>query len=186
MQGRSVNLPVNHIGQEQSLQFWNAYRHIPFDRVYTSSLLRAQQSVSRFIEQGIPHTVLPGLDEISWGKLEGITGVMEKDSVFLELLARWKAGDIMAKAPGGESPIEVQQRQQLFLQQLGVHREGNVLVCMHGRAMRILLCTLTGTSLVEMEKFPHSNLCLYHIRLQGNETAIIQFNDTAHLQADIH
>jgi broad specificity phosphatase PhoE len=185
VQGRSVNLPINHIGQQQALQFWNAYSHIPFDYLYTSSMLRAQQSVSRFLAQGVPHIVLPGLDEISWGSFEGVTGIMDKDSVFLDLLTRWKAGDIMIKAPGGESPLDVQERQQEFIQRLGNHSRGNVLVCMHGRALRILLCTLTGTPLTEMEVFPHSNLCLYHILLQGGRAEFIQFNDTAHLQEAI-
>lgn len=148
-------------------------------------MLRAQQTVERFLSLGLPHIAMPGLDEISWGSFEGVTGVMDKDPVFLDLLSRWKSGDVMIKAPGGESPIDVQLRQQEFIQRLGQHNQGNVLVCMHGRALRILLCTLTGTSLTEMEKFPHSNLCLYHILLQGGRAEIIQFNDTAHLQTAI-
>ena len=42
-----------------------------------------------------------------------------------------------------------------------------VLVCMHGRAMRILLCQLLRYPIWEMDAFPHENLCLYELVWTG-------------------
>ena len=167
----------------QSFQFWEQFKSVPFDVVYTSSLLRARQSVSRFIASGIPHVALSALDEISWGVLEGVSGTRESDTIFLDLLRRWKSGEVMASAERGESPLEVQYRQQEFLQHIREIQHGNVLVCMHGRAMRILLCTLTGTPLSEMEQFPHTNLCLYQLHLHEGKAEVVRFNDTGHLNS---
>jgi len=53
---------------------------------------------------------------------------------------------------------------------------------MHGRAMRLLLCLLTGKPLSEMESFPHQNLVLYKVTYDGNKFEIVDFNDSEHLK----
>lgn len=58
-----------------------------------------------------------------------------------------------------------------------------VLVVMHGRAMRILLCWLTNRPLARIDHFGHSNLCLYKLRYDS-DTRLFDIepgNDTAHL-----
>ena len=64
---------------------------------------------------------------------------------------------------------------------LGQEDENNVLICMHGRAMRILFAWLMGHSLRHMDTFPHSNLGLYELTKLGDTMRIDRFNDTAHL-----
>ncbi len=58
-----------------------------------------------------------------------------------------------------------------------------VLVAMHGRAMRILLCWLTNQPLSHMDQFEHSNLCLYKLQYHYDSAqfTIELANDTAHL-----
>jgi probable phosphoglycerate mutase len=61
--------------------------------------------------------------------------------------------------------------------------ETPILIAMHGRAIRILLCWLTGRSLSDMDQFEHSNLCLYllHYDYDTQIFTIELANDTAHL-----
>jgi len=60
--------------------------------------------------------------------------------------------------------VEVQARQQYFLEHmLSKKEEETILICMHGRAMRVLLCHLQGLDLKLMDQFPHQNLGLYKI-----------------------
>ena len=119
VQGRGVNLSLNDKGRRQADAFFKAYGHIPFDVVYTSSLIRAQESVAQFIAKGVPHKAFAELDEISWGDFEGSNSTMESNTEFQQLLAKWKAGDIHARpTPSGESPFELQQRQLKFLDYL--------------------------------------------------------------------
>lgn len=184
VQGKGVNLPLNETGQQQAQLFFDAYGSEPFDVVYTSTLLRAQQTVNAFVEKGIPHRITPALDEISWGDMEGRADVMEGSGMFLSLLEKWENGDSTAKANDGESPLDVQARQQSFINELKETEESKILVCMHGRAMRILMCTLTDTPLSKMKDFEHANLTLYKVIMFADKTFKIELhNHQQHLHA---
>jgi probable phosphoglycerate mutase len=60
--------------------------------------------------------------------------------------------------------------------------EKTILICMHGRAIRILLCQLMNKPLHEMDFFEHQNLCLYLINHTGSTFVIEKHNDVTHLQ----
>jgi len=53
-----------------------------------------------------------------------------------------EVGNLNARAEQGESPLEVSERQKKFVRYLLSKPEGKILLCMHGRAMRIFLPTL--------------------------------------------
>ena len=53
VQGRGVNSPLNANGMRQAQAFYEAYKSIPFDKVYMSTLLRTHQTVQQFVDQGI-------------------------------------------------------------------------------------------------------------------------------------
>lgn len=180
VQGRGINSPLNKLGQAQAAAFYEQYASVAFDHVFTSSLLRSQQTVAAFTEKGIATTALEGLDEFDWGKFEGETfGRFHHE--YRQLLSAWAAGDYAAKPLGGESPAEVAIRQKQALEII-LHKPGNeFLICMHGRAMRLLLCLLCNRPIKEMEMFEHSNLSLYVLEEQTNGWEILKNNDTAHL-----
>ncbi len=165
VQGKGVNLPLNETGQAQARKFFDAYKEVPFDVVYTSTLLRAQETVADFLKLGIPHIIRPELDEISWGNFEGNAAVMEQSDAFKNLLTAWRNGELDQKPEGGESPLDLQKRQMPFIQEIQNSPHSKILVCMHGRAMRCLMCTLTNSPLTDMEKFEHVNLTLYKLSL---------------------
>ena len=86
------------------------------------------------------------------------------------------------KVPGGESPLEVMERQKAAVRlMMSYENEDCVLICMHGRAMRILLTWLTGRPLEQMDIFPHQNLCLYVLRYENKRFEIEIENDVKHL-----
>jgi probable phosphoglycerate mutase len=60
--------------------------------------------------------------------------------------------------------------------------EKTVLICMHGRALRLLLCILLNKPLTEMESFPHQNLVLYKVTWDGEKYEITDFNNAQHLK----
>ena len=183
VQGKGVNLPLNECGKQQAQAFYEAHKHIPFEAICTSSLLRAQETIYPFRALGLDFKPYPELDEISWGEMEGKQATMESSETFQTLLACWKNGDIDAKPPGGESPRELQERQQRFINLLVQMQERIILISMHGRAIRSLLCTLTNTPLSKMEEFPHVNLTLYKVNmLKGGQFEIERFNEQGHLK----
>lgn len=183
VQGKGVNLPLNELGQRQAQEFFEAYKHVPFDAMYTSTLLRAQQTIYPFRDLGHSFEIFSELDEISWGEMEGSHTVMENSDVFKNLIEGWRAGDIDAKPTGGESPRELQARQKRFIEHLLHTPDHNILISMHGRAIRSMLCTLTDTPLSKMEDFPHVNLTLYKVNLKSDgKFEVEKFNDQEHLK----
>ena len=182
VQGSGVDSSLNAMGRAQAQAFFEMYGGISFDRVYTSSLRRTSETVAQFINKGIPHEVLSGLNEISWGTNEGQKITPEEDAYYHWMLKQWQRGNTSLRIQGGESPDEVAIRQQPVMARILQPNEDNtILICMHGRALRILMCQLLHYPLKSMDMFEHSNLCLYLIESTGSLVRVQKYNDTAHL-----
>jgi probable phosphoglycerate mutase len=182
VQGSGVDTDLNERGQHQAGLFFDAYQNHPFGIVYTSALKRTHQSVNGFLNAGLKHVVLPELNEISWGIFEGQQQTEAQRLVYWETINKWNNGLLDEKIPEGESPIELRHRQKRALEQIlsGENHE-HVLICMHGRAMKSFLCLLLDLPLTEMEKFQHSNLCLYHVTRTSEGFELVSANNTDHL-----
>ncbi len=183
VQGSGVNSSINEKGKLQAQAFFEAYKHIPFDKIYTSALKRTTESVQPFIDLGLPFVQMEGLNEISWGKKEGQPITLEEDAYYNWMLSQWQLGNTHERIEGGESPEDVTKRQDSAINHImSKKEETNVLICMHGRAMRILLCRLLNYPLRSMDMFEHQNLCLYQIDYTGTMFSVIKNNDTSHLK----
>jgi broad specificity phosphatase PhoE len=183
VQGSGVDTSLNERGREEARAFFESYRHIPFDKVYTSALKRSFESVQGFIDLGLPFEKLSGLNEISWGKNEGQAITPEEDAYYHRMLRLWGEGKTGERIDGGESPDEVAARQKPAIDYImNMPGESTILICMHGRAIRILLCQLMNKSLQDMDSFEHRNLCLYLINYAGSAFTIEKHNDVVHLQ----
>lgn len=182
VQGSGIDTDLNDTGRIQTELFYEAYNHIPFDKIYTSKLKRTHQSVQPFLDQNTPHQQLLGLNEISWGSKEGRPLTPADDEQYFEMIKSWREGDLTARSPGGESPLEVNARQKIAWNYIMSNKhEENILVCMHGRAIRILLCELLNVPLSHMDVFKHQNLCLYILRYTKNRYVLEKSNEIKHL-----
>jgi probable phosphoglycerate mutase len=184
VQGSGVDSDLNEMGQAQATAFFQAYQHVPFSKIYISCLKRTYQTARPFIELGIPYQKLTGLNEISWGIMEGkVPGNLDNE-YYRGLIEAWSSGNTALPTDGGESPEQVEARQRVAIRIILSHPdETPVLIAMHGRAMRILLCWVTNRPLAQMDHFEHSNLCLYKL-LYDYDTQTFEIelaNDTAHL-----
>jgi len=183
VQGSGVDSSLNVFGSAQAEAFFNEYKHIAFDKVYTSTLKRSQESVKKFISKGIPTEALAGLNEISWGKKEGQAITPEEDTYYHYMLSQWQVGNTALRIEGGESPDEVVVRMKPAVEHiLNQQNEKTILICMHGRAMRILLCHLMNYPLKSMDMFEHENLCLYVLNYTGSLFNVEIYNNTDHLR----
>lgn len=183
VQGSGVDTDLNARGMAQAEAFFAAYRDVPFDKVYTSALKRSQQSVRGFLELGLPHEALAGLNEISWGTKEGHRITPDEDEYYHHMLKQWQLGDTSLKIENGESPQDVVLRMQPAMDHImSKPEEKTVLICMHGRAIRILLTMLLNYPLKSMDMFEHENLCLYLLNYTGSMFQMEKYNDTAHLR----
>lgn len=183
VQGSRVDTDLNEEGKYQAARFYASYSHIKFDKIYTSLLKRTHQSVEEFLKSGIAHESFQGLNEISWGEQDGKVSNVDMHDYYLYVTNQWASGNLDLQIGGGESPNEVAARQKTVIDKiLNQKNEKKILICMHGRAMRILLCNLTNQPLSKMDTFGHSNLCLYVLSYDGKNIFIEKNNNTDHLK----
>ncbi len=183
LQGATINASLNENGRAQAAAFYEAYKDIKFDKIYTSVLKRSIESVELFLLKDIPVEHYEELNEINWGVMEG-KKLSPKAWIRLRRLAGyWKKGEIHKRIPGGESPKDVAERQKKVINIIFSRpEEKNILLSLHGRAMRIFICQLLDLPLSEMDRFRHSNMGLYLIRfVEGQPPRVIKSNNKEHL-----
>jgi broad specificity phosphatase PhoE len=183
VQGSGVDTDLNEKGRAQAEAFFKMYKEIRFDKVYTSALKRSKQSVEKFLELGIPHEALEGLNEISWGTKEGHPVTPTEDEYYHFMIKQWQLGNTTLKIEKGESPEDVVKRMKPAVDHImSKNDEKTILICMHGRAIRILLCHLLNYPLKSMDMFEHENLCLYVLNHTGTMFQVELHNDVTHLR----
>lgn len=183
VQGSGIDSDLNDLGRAQANAFYTAYRDIKFDKVYVSALKRTHQSVYQFMDK-LPHEKLVDLNEISWGDREGVPVDDEGEAYYHAMLKSWQEGNIDVGIQGGESPIQVAKRMRHALTHiLSQSNEEKILICMHGRAMRVMLAVMLNYPLRCMDMFQHSNLCLYELSYTGEMFSVDRYNDVSHLSS---
>lgn len=185
VQGGGVDSDLNATGLAQGKAFFEAYKHIPFEKVYASNLKRTYQTLHYF--EALGHTIIRDADinELGWGDLEGQSASENTKMWFTKITDAWMSGDLEAKMPNGESPIEVWDRCKRFFDALfESHPTGNVLICTHGRTLRLVLSQLIGNGMNEMHHFHHDNtgLNILQVHTDGAIKSLV-LNDTSHLEA---
>ncbi len=164
VQGRGIDAPLNGVGEQQARAFYASYKNVSFQKLYTSELQRTHQTLVNFIKDGIPWQQLSGLDEMFYGDLEGKPINGEGGDEQATVRRAWANGNCDIPMPNGESPVLVRERQKTAVATILAGDEETVLVAMHGRALKILLCWLLGKDLKEMDSFSMPNSCLYVLK----------------------
>lgn len=185
VQGGGIDSDLNETGRSQGAAFFKQYGHLGFDRVYCTELKRTRQTLEHFAQNGHEIHVLPELNEFGWGNLEGAEGTDEVQAQFQQILAAWRQGDLHARVAEGESPLQAWERAAPGI--LRVIREtpadGRVLICAHGRIMRVVLAQMLGYGLHRMDLFPHHNTALNLLSHNSSgRFRLHKLNDTTHLQ----
>ena len=183
VQGSGVDTSINETGRKQASSFFQKYKDIPFKKIYTSSLRRTVETVQSFIDLGIPWEQHPGLNEISWGAKDGQIINWNDDQHYQRIIQEWKSGNFNVSIEGGETPKKVEERIQEVIDIIVSRPEEDViLVCMHGRSMRILLASILHQDLRCMDDFQHQNVCLYVLNYSAEGFSLEKFNDIEHLK----
>ena len=182
VQGSGIDASLNDTGRKQADDFYKKYRDTIFDKIYISQLKRTYETVTGFINANIPFEKLEGLNEINWGVWEGKTLTAEGHQYYTQMISRWSSGETDYNIDGGESPEDVRDRQIIaFDHIMKFPEEKTILICMHGRAMRILLTTLLDIPLKTMDQFEHRNTSLYHLICNQGMFSIVKSNNLSHI-----
>lgn len=184
VQGRGIDAPLNETGIAQAGLFYEAYKEVPFAHVYISALQRTRMTAGPFIDAGLPFSAHPEIDEIDWGDQEGKQPHKEMHAFYKRMMDAWASGDYTPSMPEGESPLQVQNRVNVFLESILNPAHQPALIVSHGRTMRIILCTMLGEPLSKMQEFEHGNLGLYVLERTANGFKLLIRNAADHLQTD--
>ncbi len=190
VQGRGVNSQLNATGHAQAERLAARLADVRLDAIYSSPLTRARQTAQKVREHQSepvpPLRLLSGLEEISWGELEGLPASRETRDAFDRLHAQWAEGDFDTPVSGGESIRDVQARVlDAWHTILDEEPDGEVLIVAHGRTMRVLLASiLPGYGLERMQDVKHGNTSLNVLQVDGGRVTPTLLNCMSHWEAE--
>ena len=179
IQGSEVDSDINDVGESQANSFYEYYKNINFDKIYVSDLKRTFQTIRRFTENGSLYEKLKDFNEISWGINQGKSDDLED---YARLIDTWLAGNLDNKFEEGESPNEMSVRLVKGFNKVLDDDHDTVLLCIHGRALRILLSKIIDNDLTKMDKYVHSNTGLYILEYKNGKYEILGSNLRDHLE----
>ncbi|MFL2999535.1 MAG: histidine phosphatase family protein [Cytophagales bacterium] len=178
IQGSEVDSDINDVGESQANSFYEYYKDINFDKIYVSDLKRTFQTIRRFTQNGLSYEKLKEFNEISWGVNQGKSDDLED---YARLIDTWLAGNLDNKFEEGESPNEMSVRLVKGFNKVLDDDYDTVLLCIHGRALRILLSKIIDNDLTKMDKYVHSNTGLYILENKNGKYEILGSNLRDHL-----
>jgi len=178
IQGSEVDSEIDKEGIRQSKLFYDSYKNYNFEKIYISNLKRTFLTVKEFINDGIIYEKLSEFNEISWGINQGKSDNL---NVYKSLTDSWAVGNLNNKFKGGESPNEIAVRLNEGINHIINENFNKILICIHGRALRVLLSLILDKDLTRMDNYLHSNTCLYIIHYDRGKFILKEKNNTDHL-----
>ena len=182
MQGRGIDIPLNHTGRLQARAISEALQDKSLDYIFSSSLMRSVETAEIIAwTLRMKYRSYPELDEMDFGRFEGKPSKeIEKD--LDRVHQTWKNGDTDYVIEGGESPSMVLDRVMSRMNNiLEGHAGSTILFILHGRLIRILLSNWLGYPLSDMHRIEHSNGALYHLKKNENSIEEVYLHKTDHL-----
>jgi broad specificity phosphatase PhoE len=149
------DIPLDQVGHQQARNFASSLS-FSFDAVYTSPLARASQT-AQYLQPAA--TVVPTLQELDQGDLEGMVG-MDALQKYPEFFAAWASDPSQLPVPGGESMEQCRIRALDAIQTIGQNHSQNqrVAVVSHQMVIASILCTLSNTHLRDWRHWRLGNL----------------------------
>jgi probable phosphoglycerate mutase len=176
-----IDAPLTVEGRVMAAAFADAYAHLPWAGIVTSSRTRTIDTAMPMAARlGLPIRREPRLDEISYGDWQGLskTEAAGRDPGYF---ARWLS-DPSIGAPGGELPHDVADRALSAITDVRVrHAGGNVLVVAHKAVLRILFCRLLGFDVRLYRTLDWPVSAVSRIDIEGKRLWLRTFADLSHL-----
>jgi alpha-ribazole phosphatase len=177
-----TDVALSEIGLGQAGRLKDCLRGERLDAVYTSRLKRARVT-AEIINQGreLPAVACPELDEVNFGKLEGLTAT-EISSGFPDFYRLWLNWETTLEFPGGESVADFHGRVSNFSERLKTHRaEQTVLVVAHAGTLRMLICHLLDLPLPNWRKMRLDLASRSVVEMTPAGGVLTCLNDISHL-----
>jgi broad specificity phosphatase PhoE len=178
-----ADIPLNQRGLEQARLLGEALANEPISAVYSSPLMRAQQTASAVAaRRSLGVQVKPGFIEMDIGEADGLT-FPEVRRRFPGLLETWvtDAGPDHPM-PGGERLTDVQKRGWECIQSLArVHPDDTVCAVTHNFVILTALATVLGIELSSFRRLRHGVAAISVIEIGPTRVRLRRMNDACHL-----
>ncbi len=160
-----TNNPLDDTGLKQASALVTRASRVPLAAIYTSDLIRTQQTAAPLAEaRGITPVVLPGLREVSFGKWDGhhMGEIQEKDPDTLR--------DLFLKP----AQVDLETEENLYGSQKrgwetftklvdDMEPDTNILCVSHGGLIRLLVCSLLQIPVDNMWKLSLYNTAFVQV-----------------------
>jgi broad specificity phosphatase PhoE len=184
--GQRVDIGLSDQGRAAAARLADRVREVPFDRVISSSLLRARETAEAVVPADRVETDAR-LMEMDYGRWEGLTyeQIAERDA---ENRRRWETDPARYKCPDGESGEDVAARVRSFLESIvpSAEEQKTVLAVAHSTTNRILLCVALGVPLRDYRRRfrqdPANLTVLRFFRDVDGGAQLFLANDLSHLR----
>jgi broad specificity phosphatase PhoE len=190
VQGRQIDSELNSEGLKQRDLVCKRFEQEAIDHIYITNLKRTFQTMEPLINKGFEYSREANLDELNFGAVEGKPIFDEHgNSILTEVLTAWQKGALNVSFPEGESPLEALERVKLgFDSIMSKTNEKQVIICLHQRILRIVMCYLFDKPLTDMDKYPHHNTGVTSIEYNSDihRYKLIEQDNVDHLNSFLY
>lgn len=183
IQGKT-DIPLNETGKRQAACLAKGMEHRPVAQIFSSDLIRARETARAIGEsQHVEVETLSGLEEIGFGKWEGMT-LEQIQVIFPTEYEKWCENPVTVAPPGGESLSQIKERCRKVMEEILKMAKGDFAIVSHGAMLAYVVEYLMRNDPNDQEIIV-GNASITTIQYEPeNETAVlIQANDQEHLSA---
>jgi alpha-ribazole phosphatase len=137
-----TDIPLDKTGQDQALFWKKSFAHIQFEKIYTSSLLRCQNTAD-LICPGKKIQVDIRLNEINLGTWDG-KPFDHIQKTYPDLFEKRGKEIESFRPPGGESFNDLYNRVSPFFEAINQDLKKPCLVITHSGVIRVMVCKYLG------------------------------------------
>ncbi|MDA3810768.1 MAG: histidine phosphatase family protein [Spirochaetaceae bacterium] len=145
--GGGSDFPLNGIGRKQikqlSITLKNIFSEIEIDALYSSTMIRAKETAQIIGKStGIPVQTIPGIEELDFGKWEGLT-FNELEKKYTTEFQSWLDNPAHISPPEGESLADLKRRvlinTEFLTGKINDEKNWNIILVSHRGPLTVLL-----------------------------------------------
>jgi len=171
-----IDSPLNDLGWEQASKVAAAIQHLPISAIYTSPLIRTQQTAKPLADVlNLDIQISQGLNQVDFGHWQGLS--------FEDLIkdANWQAFQLnpaIVKIPGGEDGFMVRERVALAIKEI-VRDDQNdsIIACFsHGSIIRHTISYFIGLPINNLNQIRIAPASISTLNVKGDEGKLYHLN----------
>ena len=154
----------------------------PVVQIFSSDLLRDRETAEAIGDSlHVAVETLPGLEEIGFGKWEGMT-LEEIQAAFPEKYEKWCENPVTVAPPGGESLSQIKERCQKVMEEILKRAKGDLAIVSHGAMLAYVVEYLMRNDPNDQEIIVgNASITTIRYEQESGRAVLIQANDQTHL-----